>query len=106
MALGKPIVQFDLTEGRYSAGEASLYAANNDAHDLARSILSLIDNPELCRRMGEIGRRRVVEELSWAHETPKLLEAYDALFAGRAVAQARLPAGPTAGGAERADVGH
>jgi len=26
MALGKPIVQFDLTEGRFSAGEASLYA--------------------------------------------------------------------------------
>jgi glycosyltransferase involved in cell wall biosynthesis len=106
MALGKPIVQFDLTEGRYSAGDASLYAANNDARDMARCILTLIDNPELCRRMGEIGRRRVVEELSWAHETPKLLEAYDALFAGRTVAQARLPAGPTAGGAERADVGH
>jgi glycosyltransferase involved in cell wall biosynthesis len=101
MALGKPIVQFDLTEGRYSAGEASLYAANNDARDMARNILSLIDNPELCRRMGEIGRRRVVEELSWAHETPKLLAAYDALFAGKAVAQARLPAGPATGGAEQ-----
>lgn len=80
MALGKPIVQFDLTEGRYSAGEASLYAARNDARDLARNVLKLIDDPELCRRMGEVGRRRVVEELSWAHETPKLLAAYDALF--------------------------
>ena len=82
MALGKPIVQFDLTEGRYSAGEASLYAARNDAQDLARNILKLIDDPALCARMGEIGRRRVVEELSWAHETPKLLAAYDALFDG------------------------
>ena len=27
MALGKPIVQFDLKEGRFSAQEASLYAA-------------------------------------------------------------------------------
>lgn len=81
MALGKPIVQFDLTEGRYSAGEASLYAERNDARDLARNVLKLIDDPELCRRMGEIGRRRVVEELSWAHETPKLLAAYDVLFA-------------------------
>jgi glycosyltransferase involved in cell wall biosynthesis len=26
MALGKPVVQFDLTEGRFSAQEASLYA--------------------------------------------------------------------------------
>jgi glycosyltransferase involved in cell wall biosynthesis len=87
MALGKPIVQFDLTEGRYSAGEASLYAARNDAQDLARNILKLIDDPALCARMGEIGRARVVEELSWAHETPKLLAAYDALFEGVRVPQ-------------------
>ena len=83
MALGKPIVQFDLTEGRYSAGEASLYAAPQRCRDMADKILELIDDPELCRRMGEIGRRRVVEELSWAHETPKLLAAYRALFAGK-----------------------
>ncbi len=81
MALGKPIVQFDLTEGRYSAGEASLYAVPNDAVDLARNIVRLVDDPELRRRMGDIGRRRVVEELSWAHETPKLLAAYDTVFA-------------------------
>ena len=36
MALGKPIVQFDLTEGRFSARDASLYARKNDPRDLAR----------------------------------------------------------------------
>jgi glycosyltransferase involved in cell wall biosynthesis len=35
MALGKPIVQFDLTEGRFSAQEASLYARRNDPASLA-----------------------------------------------------------------------
>ena len=30
MALSKPIVQFDLKEGRYSAQDASLYAAPDD----------------------------------------------------------------------------
>ena len=30
MAVGKPIVQFELKEGRVSAGEASLYALPND----------------------------------------------------------------------------
>ena len=29
LALGKPIVQFDLTEGRFSAQDASLYAKKN-----------------------------------------------------------------------------
>jgi glycosyltransferase involved in cell wall biosynthesis len=80
MALGKPIVQFDLTEGRFSAGEASLYAARNDERDMARKILELLDDPERRARMGEFGRRRVMEELEWRYEAPKLLQAYEAAF--------------------------
>ena len=80
MALGRPIVQFDLTEGRFSAGEASLYAERNNEIDFADKILQLLDNPELRRRMGAFGRKRVEEELSWDHEAPKLLRAYDVLF--------------------------
>ena len=51
MALGKPIVQFDLHEGRVSAGDASLYARRNDAASLASCIVQLIDDP------GDAGRR-------------------------------------------------
>jgi glycosyltransferase involved in cell wall biosynthesis len=80
MALGKPIVQYDLTEGRYSAQKASLYARPNDVRDLAEKILELLNNPELRRRMGQYGRRRVLKELQWDHEKPKLLEAYRFLF--------------------------
>ena len=80
MALGKPIVQYDLTEGRRSALDASLYAKPNDENDFAEKILSLIDNPELRREMGEFGRNRVEKELEWNHEVPKLLAAYDAVF--------------------------
>jgi len=91
MALGKPIVQFDLTEGRFSAGEASLYARRNDIADLADKITELLDDPERRRRMGEYGRLRVENELEWKYEAPKLLAAYDDLFAAarpdRAAAQ-------------------
>jgi len=80
MALGKPIVQFDLTEGRFSAREASLYASNNDAEDMARKIVSLLDDEEARARMGEYGRKQVEEVLAWNHEIPKLLAAYDQLF--------------------------
>lgn len=79
MALAKPIVQFDLHEGRVSAGEASLYARANDATDLAAKIVELIDDPARRERMGAVGRKRVIEELSWDHEAPKLLAAYDAV---------------------------
>jgi glycosyltransferase involved in cell wall biosynthesis len=81
MALGKPIVQFDLKEGRVSAQDSSLYARNTDVADFGDKILELVDDPDRRSAMGAIGRGRVLSELSWSHEAPKLLAAYDALFA-------------------------
>jgi glycosyltransferase involved in cell wall biosynthesis len=89
MALGKPIVQFDLTEGRFSAQEASLYARHNDPVDMAEKILSLLDDEDRRRSMGNFGRMRVANELSWDHEVPKLLAAYDAVFGTRTAARSR-----------------
>ncbi len=55
MALGKPIVAFDLPEHRVSAGEAAVYATGNDDMQMARLIAELIDDPERRARMGAIG---------------------------------------------------
>jgi glycosyltransferase involved in cell wall biosynthesis len=76
MALGKPIVQFDVTEGRFSAQDASLYAAANDVKDLAHKIVELIDDPERRRTMGAFGRNRVEQELSWTYQIDPLIAAY------------------------------
>ena len=81
MTLQKPVVQFDLTEGRASAGEASLYARENDPVDFAAQIARLIADPALRVEMGRQGRARVLERLSWTHSVPQLLGAYDRLFA-------------------------
>ncbi|MGQ0749519.1 MAG: glycosyltransferase family 4 protein [Betaproteobacteria bacterium] len=88
MALGKPVVQFDLTEGRYSAQHASLYARRNDPIDLAEKILELLDDPARRAWMGQYGRRRVESELEWRHEIPKLIAAYEALWNGPGASQA------------------
>lgn len=82
MALAKPIVQFDLTEGRFSAEEASFYAKNNDARDMAEKIIALLNDSELRKKMGEYGRKRVVTELSWEHTSKALLEGYERFFSG------------------------
>jgi glycosyltransferase involved in cell wall biosynthesis len=85
MALAKPIVQFDLKEGRFSAGEASLYADNDDqTADFANKILWLLDHPEERNKMGEFGRARVEKELAWEFSTSHLFEAYDRAFLKRA----------------------
>jgi glycosyltransferase involved in cell wall biosynthesis len=82
MALSKPIVQFDLMEGRESAGEASLYASHeNQVADFAAKILWLLDHPHERQRMGEAGRRRVVEKLAWEYSVTNLLAAYERVFA-------------------------
>ncbi|HEX5393787.1 MAG TPA: glycosyltransferase family 4 protein [Rhodocyclaceae bacterium] len=93
MALGKPIVQFDLTEGRYSAQGASLYAKPNDPEDLATKIEMLLDSAEVRTAMGELGRKRVMQELEWKYEAPKLLAAYECLWRGKAT---RLRSGDVA----------
>jgi glycosyltransferase involved in cell wall biosynthesis len=81
MALGKPIVQFDLKEGRYSAQEASLYSdCENCVIDFAEKILWLLDHPNERRRMGEFGRMRVERELAWEYSVGNLLAAYERAF--------------------------
>ena len=81
MALSKPIVQFDLKEGRFSAQQASLYCSGeNLVGDFAEKILWLLDHPDERQRMGEFGRRRVQEELAWEYSTGYLLAAYDCTF--------------------------
>jgi glycosyltransferase involved in cell wall biosynthesis len=77
MALSKPIVQFDLKEGRFSAQDASLYAANDKGvADFSSKILWLLDSPEERRRMGEVGRKRVEEALAWEYSADNLIAAY------------------------------
>jgi glycosyltransferase involved in cell wall biosynthesis len=83
MALSKPIVQFDLKEGKFSAGEASLYACPaRMVPDFAEKILWLLDHPEERERMGSLGRRRVETELSWEYSTKNLLAAYSRVLSG------------------------
>ena len=77
MALGKPIVQFDLKEGRFSAQDASLYAdPHNAVVDFAEKLLWLIEHPTARQIMGERGLRRVNQELAWKYSVPNLLAAY------------------------------
>lgn len=77
MACGRPIVAYDLREHRYSAGDGALYARPNDEADLARQILTLLDDPERRRRMGDYNRKRFLEQMAWEYSAGELLRAYD-----------------------------
>jgi glycosyltransferase involved in cell wall biosynthesis len=80
MALRKPTVCFRTRENILTAGDAALYADNNDVKDLARVTLQLMDDPELRRTMGEKARQRIDDGLTWKHQEVPLIDLYDNLF--------------------------
>lgn len=81
MALSKPIVQFEGTEGRFSAQDASLYSNGTDrVADFAEKILWLLDHPEERTHMGEFGRKRIEKDLAWEYSVWNLLAAYERAF--------------------------
>jgi len=76
MALGKPIVAFDLPENRFSAQDAAMYVPPNDEMAFARAIATLMDHPERSRHMGALGRARVEKDLTWDRSAENLGAAY------------------------------
>jgi glycosyltransferase involved in cell wall biosynthesis len=83
MALGRPIVAFDLKETRYSAGDGALYAPANDYRDFGDKVLELLDDEERRAAMGEYNSRRLRESLSWEASRRCLVEAYEMLRGGK-----------------------
>jgi len=80
MAMGKPVVSFDLKETRFSAGNAALYAKPNDTRDFSNKILELLNDEKRREKMGECGRKRIEEELTWDHTKKELIKAYEKIF--------------------------
>jgi len=78
MAYGRPIVLYDLTEGRRSVRDGALYARPNDPKDFAEKIVKLLDSESLRRELGARGRKRIEEGLNWDAEKQRLLQAYAA----------------------------
>lgn len=84
MAVGLPIVSFELREARVSAGEAARYVEPNDTDAFAAATSALLDDPAERRRRGQIGRERVAGALSWNQSKVQLLASYEAAIGRRA----------------------
>ncbi|WP_218003457.1 glycosyltransferase family 4 protein [Nocardia concava] len=80
MAMSRPLVSFELTEARVSAGDAAVYVPANDEAAFAVAMAELLDDPVRRKQMGELGRERVERELSWDTSRQHLLGFYSRLF--------------------------
>jgi glycosyltransferase involved in cell wall biosynthesis len=81
MAMGRPLVSFDLREARVTARDAAVYALDNDEVQFGKLIAELLDDPDRRERAGKTGRRRVEQALSWETSRQNLLAAYEDVLA-------------------------
>ena len=86
LAMGCPVVSYDLHESRVSGGDAALYAKPGDPAALGRGVLELLDDPARRERMAVFGRTRVERELAWEHSSSVLLAAYARALGGDVIA--------------------
>ncbi len=93
MACGVPVVSTRagaLPEVVGESGKAGLLVEPADAAALARAVGQLLDAPdEARRRMGEAGRRRVLEHFTWRRAAERTVEGYREAIAQRAARRER-----------------
>jgi glycosyltransferase involved in cell wall biosynthesis len=102
MAMKKPVIA--IVSGGVPEfvdhGKAGLLSIHKDIDGLAANILTLVNDPELRRRMGEYGRRQVEETYHPAKMTREMEQVYHRVVAGRKGRRDQLAALPTTPPAE------
>jgi glycosyltransferase involved in cell wall biosynthesis len=82
LALGKPVVAFDLLESRRTAGEAAVFVPPGDSGAFADAVAALARDPSRRSELGRLARERA-GRLTWPHSERALLRAYERLLASR-----------------------
>jgi len=79
MAAGKPIVAtaIDHASEVIRDGYNGLLVRSGDANRFAETILTLLNNPSECVRLGQNAQRQAVELYSWEEYTRRLVKIYD-----------------------------
>ncbi|MFL6275188.1 MAG: glycosyltransferase family 4 protein [Blastocatellia bacterium] len=83
MAMGKPVVASDISGCRDVVidGKTGLLVQPRDEQAIASAILTLIENPDMRRRMGTLGRRVVEQKYRIQQKIKELEAAYEGLQA-------------------------
>lgn len=76
MMLGLPFVQFNLGQAAREAGEAALVLLDHSPEALADAALTLVDDPERRKQMGQAGRVIADRDFHWRTEARQFLAVY------------------------------
>ena len=82
-------------------GVAALLVPPGDAAALAAAIARILDDAALARRLGEAGRRRVLERWSWRLTAERTVEQYRTVLAAAGPVRRIMTRTPDAAAPER-----
>lgn len=82
MAAGIPAIcsNFPLWQEIISENQCGICVDPLNPREIAAAIRYLFDHPEEAQRMGENGRRAVLEKYNWEAESKKLIKIYETIF--------------------------
>ena len=77
---GKPIVATDIPAHNQVLNNDLAILVKPEKNDLARGIIELLKNPEKAQRMGQRGRKFVLEKYNYSTYVEKVERIYDSIF--------------------------
>ena len=82
MAAGLPVIasNFPLWKEMIEGNNCGICVNPLDQKEIAKAIEYLIEHPEEAKKMGENGRKAVLEKYNWENESKKLLKIYEELI--------------------------
>jgi L-malate glycosyltransferase len=92
MAAGRPVVATDVGGNREAVvdGETGLLVPSRDARPLAGAIASMLERPDLAKRMGIAARQRVAATFDRSMMVRRYEDVYDGLLSRQAEARSRV----------------
>ncbi len=76
MACGVPVVSTTGGALPEVVGDAGILVPPGDHLALVKGITTLLDNPDLAKKLGQAGYTRVMEQFSWKHAAEKTVSVY------------------------------
>ena len=77
MAAGRPIVASDVGEVQRMVGQAGLVVEPDNPHAIAEAVMRLLQDTQLARKLGALGRRRAEEIYNWEATARSVLRALE-----------------------------
>ncbi len=80
MAVGLPCVVFDTDTNREILGDTGIYAEYNSKESFIEKLVYLLENRDEAKRIGELARKRVLDQFTWDNTFSNFIQIYKDLI--------------------------